>query len=54
MLTLYPDGKKQIDIAPHGGRMVFFRSDEMEHEVNASYTRDRNSIAGWMKTNLKS
>ena len=51
LLSLYPEGKKQIDIAPLSGRIVFFRSDEMEHEVNASFTRDRKSIAGWMKTN---
>ncbi len=49
ILSLYPKGGEQIDISPLGGRMVFFRSDEMEHEVHASFTRDRRSIAGWLK-----
>lgn len=49
LLSLYPKAGKQIDILPLGGRMVLFRSDEMEHEVNPSFTRERNSIAGWLK-----
>lgn len=49
MLTLYPLSGKQINIAPTEGRMVFFRSDEMEHEVHPSFTRERKSIAGWLK-----
>lgn len=49
ILSLYPNEKKQINISPLGGRMVLFRSDEMEHEVHASFTRDRSSIAGWLK-----
>lgn len=49
MLSLYPEEGEQIGIYPLGGRMVFFRSDEMEHEVHASFTRDRRSIAGWLK-----
>lgn len=49
MLSLYPVDKAQVDISPLGGRIVFFRSDEMEHEVHASFTRTRNSIAGWLK-----
>jgi SM-20-related protein len=49
LLSLYPKGGEQISISPLGGRMVLFRSDEMEHEVNPSFTRQRNSIAGWMK-----
>lgn len=49
ILSLYPEGREQIDISPLGGRMVFFRSDEMEHEVQPSHTRDRISIAGWLK-----
>ncbi len=48
-LSLYPKGRDQVDISPIGGRMVLFRSDEMEHEVSASFTRERRSIAGWMK-----
>ena len=49
ILSLYPVGKSQEDIAPLGGRMIFFRSSDMEHEVHASNTRERNSIAGWLK-----
>lgn len=49
MLSLYPEAGEQKDISPLGGRMVFFRSDEMEHEVHASSTRERKSIAGWFK-----
>ena len=49
LLTLYPLGTEQISISPLGGRMVLFRSDEMEHEVHASFTRERSSIAGWLK-----
>lgn len=48
-LALYPKGKNQINIMPSGGRLVLFRSDEMEHEVQASKIRDRQSIAGWLK-----
>ncbi len=49
MLSLYPKEREQINISPLGGRMVLFRSDEMEHEVHASFTRERRSIAGWLK-----
>ncbi len=49
VLSLYPENAEQIDIAPVEGRIVFFRSDEMEHEVHPSFTRTRESIAGWMK-----
>jgi len=49
ILSLYPKGGEQKNISPLGGRMVFFRSDEMEHEVHASFTRDRRSIASWLK-----
>jgi SM-20-related protein len=49
MLSLYPKEGKQVNISPLEGRMVFFRSDEMEHEVQASKTRQRRSIAGWLK-----
>jgi len=49
MLSLYPKEAAQVDISPLGGRMVLFRSDEMEHEVHASSTRNRSSIAGWLK-----
>ncbi|WP_339877623.1 2OG-Fe(II) oxygenase [uncultured Algoriphagus sp.] len=49
LLSLYPEGAPQRDISPIGGRMVFFKSDEMEHEVHPSSTRDRRSIAAWLK-----
>ncbi|MEM7375120.1 MAG: 2OG-Fe(II) oxygenase [Bacteroidota bacterium] len=50
LLSLYPSASTQVDIAPIGGRMVFFKSDEMEHEVHPSFTRNRISIAGWLKS----
>ncbi|MCB0520371.1 MAG: 2OG-Fe(II) oxygenase [Lewinellaceae bacterium] len=46
-LVLYLDGGEQ-SICPEGGRVVFFKSDEIEHEVKAA-RRDRLSIAGWLK-----
>jgi len=49
MLSLYLGAGKQENISPIGGRMVFFRSDQIEHEVHPSFTRDRMSIAGWLK-----
>ena len=49
LLSLYPKQGKTIQISPLGGRMVLFRSDEMENEVHASFTRNRRSIAGWLK-----
>ncbi|MBC8754813.1 2OG-Fe(II) oxygenase [Kordia sp. YSTF-M3] len=49
VLSLYPLNAEQKNISPLEGRMVFFRSDEMEHEVHPSATRERNSIAGWLK-----
>lgn len=49
ILSLYPKLEPQKDIFPLGGRMVFFKSNEMEHEVHPSNTRERNSIAGWLK-----
>jgi SM-20-related protein len=35
-------------VAPLGGRCVFFKSDQLEHEVMVT-TRDRLSITGWLK-----
>ncbi|MFD1550850.1 2OG-Fe(II) oxygenase [Putridiphycobacter roseus] len=49
MLALYPTGKDQIHISPLGGSLVLFRSAEMEHEVLPSLTRERRSIAAWLK-----
>lgn len=47
-LSLYfADGEKEV--LPLGGQAVFFKSDEIEHEVHPSATRYRLSIAGWLK-----
>lgn len=49
-LRMYlPDGPK--DILPIAGRLVCFRSDEIEHEVLPA-TRERRSITGWMVDRL--
>jgi SM-20-related protein len=37
-----------IDLLPLGGRLVFFLSDQLEHEVLPA-RRNRYSITGWMK-----
>lgn len=49
ILSLYPEGGDEKSISPIGGRAVFFKSDELEHEVHPSFTRNRKSIAGWFK-----
>ena len=46
-LSLYLN-TRDISIFPIGGRSVFFKSDEVEHEVHPA-TRSRISIAGWLK-----
>ncbi len=48
-LSLYLD-KHEEDVFPIGGRAVFFKSDELEHEVKQSPVRPRISIAGWLKS----
>jgi SM-20-related protein len=48
-LSLYPTIGTMKNISPIDGRLVFFESDEMEHEVHPSTTSDRNSSAGWLK-----
>lgn len=48
-LRLYLDGDRIEDIYPIGGRAVFFKSDQLEHEVMPSAQRSRISIAGWLK-----
>ena len=46
-LVLYlPEGPQQI--LPLGGRTVFFKSDELEHEVLPA-KKDRLSMTGWLK-----
>ena len=49
-LRLYLDGERVENVFPVGGRAVFFRSDELEHEVMPSMERPRISIAGWLKS----
>ncbi|MBK8969343.1 MAG: 2OG-Fe(II) oxygenase [Saprospiraceae bacterium] len=41
-------GEKPVEIYPTGGSAVFFKSDEVEHEVKPAI-RPRLSIAGWLK-----
>ena len=41
-------GENDAEIFPLGGRAVFFRSAEVEHEVKEA-VRPRLSIAGWLK-----
>ncbi len=44
-----PDGSK--DVFPAAGRLVCFRSDQIEHEVLPA-TRERLSLTGWMLDQL--
>jgi SM-20-related protein len=46
-LVLYPT-TVPVEIQPEGGRVVFFKADEVEHEVKPAI-RPRMSIAGWLK-----
>ena len=46
-LVVYQDKGSQI-ILPHSQTAVFFKSDEMEHEVTKA-NRQRMSISGWLK-----
>ncbi len=47
-LILYLEESIEAFILPEGGKVVFFKSDEIEHEVLPA-TRPRFSIAGWLK-----
>jgi SM-20-related protein len=47
-LSLYLENE-EISIYPMEGKVVFFRSDQTEHEVHPSLGRPRLSIAGWLK-----
>ena len=49
-IALYINETKIDDIYPLEGRVVFFKSDELEHEVHPSLTRNRISVAGWLKS----
>ncbi len=46
-LCVYLDGK-DVRISPEGGRCVFFKSSELEHEVLPSKS-PRMSLTGWLK-----
>jgi SM-20-related protein len=46
-LVLYLENEA-VTIQPEGGRAVFFKADEVEHEVLPA-NRRRMSIAGWLK-----
>lgn len=48
-LRLYQNGDTQT-ITPNAQKAVFFKSDEMEHEVMLA-NRQRISITGWLKQN---
>jgi SM-20-related protein len=45
LLLYLPDGP--LDILPISGRLVCFRSDQIEHEVQPA-TRERLSLTGWL------
>ncbi|MGG8496413.1 2OG-Fe(II) oxygenase [Tenacibaculum sp. TC6] len=47
-LVLYTQQQTEI-ILPIGGRVAFFKSDVIEHEVKVALTKPRLSIVGWMK-----
>ena len=47
-LVVYQNDTAQ-KIQPHAQTAVFFKSDEMEHEVTKAH-RSRMSITGWLKT----
>jgi len=47
-LCIYQDNQEQL-ISPMNGKMVFFKSAELEHEVKPC-TQARLSITGWLKT----
>lgn len=48
-LVLYPENDAEILFFPEGGRMAFFRSDVVEHEVLPTI-RPRMSLTGWLKS----
>ncbi len=49
-LVIYDDvGIPRLTVAPEGGTLVLFMSDDMPHEAKQA-TRERWSIAGWFRT----
>jgi SM-20-related protein len=51
-LRIY-QGNNSQDITPNAGKSVFFKSNELEHEVLVTYL-PRMSITGWLKTGDRS
>jgi SM-20-related protein len=49
-LVIYPQGEKETQILPLPGRVVFFESQLLEHEVKPVKAGERLSITGWLKT----
>ena len=47
-ISLYLE-EGEMTLLPIEGRVVFFKSDQTEHEVHPSMNRPRLSIAGWLK-----
>ncbi len=47
-ISLYLE-EGEMTLLPTEGRVVFFKSDQTEHEVHPSMNRPRLSIAGWLK-----
>lgn len=48
-LVLYPENEAEKVYFPEGGRMTFFKSDVVEHEVLPTM-RPRMSLTGWLKS----
>ncbi len=48
-LVLYPENEGEVVFFPEGGRMTFFKSDVVEHEVLPTL-RPRMSLTGWLKS----
>lgn len=49
-IRLYLKNNIEKDLYPNSGKCVFFKSDELEHEVKPSETRYRLSVVGWLKS----
>jgi SM-20-related protein len=47
-LILYPEGREPVVVDPLGGRLVFFKSDELEHEILPT-RKTRLSVTGWLR-----